>query len=121
MTSKCSKGVIFCTLPMISLQFSSWKDIYLRLKNCIVFIHRNRPIFFLKCILTSSYLCTVYVMMYIVQTSDLHKLGERKSEISFIIRTKMFQVSVSKGEIKGEIKGDDIGDVIKVRAFVHIR
>lgn len=60
-------------------------------------------------------------MMYIVQTSDLHKLGEKKSEISVIIRTKMFQMGVSKGEIKGEIKGDDIGDVIKVRAFVHIR
>lgn len=60
-------------------------------------------------------------MMYIVQTSDLHKLGEKKSEISVIIRTKMFQMRVSKGEIKGEIKGDDIGDVIKVRAFVHIR
>lgn len=59
--------------------------------------------------------------MYIVQTSDLHKLEEKKSEISVTIRTKIFQIGVSKGEIKGEIKGDDIGDVIKVRAFVHIR
>lgn len=41
--------------------------------------------------------------------------------MSLIKRTKMFQIGVSKGEIKDEIKGDDIGDVIKVRAFVHIR
>lgn len=60
-------------------------------------------------------------MMCIVQTSDLHKLGEKKSEMSVIKRTKMFQIGVSKSEIKDEIKGDDIGDVIKVCAFVHIR
>lgn len=42
--------------------------------------------------------------MYIVQTSDLHKLEEKKSEISVTIRTKMFQIGVSKGEIKGEIR-----------------